>query len=246
VTRAEKVAEAQRLRHEGFYYREIGERLGVSVSTADQYVNDPDLLKLRARKDSYRGKCEKCGGPTDGSNGPGGAPKRCNDCQSNRFAKRNDLLREMWEADEPTWYIAERLGMSETAITAWVDHQRRRNGRKLTLRKLGGNQQTREARHRRMLALRRQGKTNAEIAEAVGMASPDVVSNAFAFMRRKGLDVPPSGPGRGRTSLMPDEEFIQLWQADTPAKEIAERAGYANARSVYDRVSRLRKRGVLS
>jgi hypothetical protein len=60
--------------------KEIGERMGVAVTTVDSWLNDPGGARLRARKDSYRGVCEDCGGPTDGSNGAAKAPTHCMDC----------------------------------------------------------------------------------------------------------------------------------------------------------------------
>lgn len=78
--RAAKVAEAQRLRAEGLMLKEIAQRLGCATSTAFQYLDDPDLAKLRARKDSYRGVCVDCGADTDGTAGRDKAPTRCNHC----------------------------------------------------------------------------------------------------------------------------------------------------------------------
>lgn len=46
----ERVAEAQRLRAAGMYYREIAERLEVHQSTVIAWITDPDGERLRARK----------------------------------------------------------------------------------------------------------------------------------------------------------------------------------------------------
>lgn len=78
--RAAKVAEAQRLRNEGLMLKEIAQRMGCATSTVFQYIDDPDLEKLRARKKSYRGACVDCGTATDGTAGPTKAPARCNRC----------------------------------------------------------------------------------------------------------------------------------------------------------------------
>lgn len=80
MRRAERAAEAAELRAQGLLYREIAERMGISVSYAQDLVNDPDGSALRARKDTYRGTCKDCGAPTDGSNGRVGAPVRCIEC----------------------------------------------------------------------------------------------------------------------------------------------------------------------
>lgn len=79
-TRAERVAEAQRLRAEGLLLREIAERMGAKLGTVHTWITDPDLSRMRARKDRYRGVCDTCGSPTHGSAGPGRAPTRCLDC----------------------------------------------------------------------------------------------------------------------------------------------------------------------
>lgn len=104
-TRAAKVAEAQRLRGEGLLMREIAERMGAAVSTVDGWLNDPDLAKLRARKDSYRGECVDCGAPTDGSNGRDATPKRCDPCG------------RVWRHENRYWTPEAIIG----CIQAWAD-----------------------------------------------------------------------------------------------------------------------------
>lgn len=76
----ERRTEAARLRGLGYTAREIAEMLGVRRSTVYSYLDDPTGAKLRARKDSYRGTCERCGVRTDGSRGPGKAPPVCHTC----------------------------------------------------------------------------------------------------------------------------------------------------------------------
>jgi hypothetical protein len=55
-------------------------RLGMAQSTVSSLLSDPDGSLLRARKDLYRGKCQECGGRTDGSNGRAKAPSICKAC----------------------------------------------------------------------------------------------------------------------------------------------------------------------
>jgi hypothetical protein len=71
---------ARELRGRGLRLREIADELGVAVSTVDSWLNDPGGLRLRARKDSYRGRCERCGAATDGSSGRAQAPRLCSRC----------------------------------------------------------------------------------------------------------------------------------------------------------------------
>jgi transposase len=78
--RAKRVARARELRAQGLTYREIGERLGVALSTAQEYIKDPDLSKHRARRFRYGGQCIDCGAPTDGSQGRDHASTRCREC----------------------------------------------------------------------------------------------------------------------------------------------------------------------
>lgn len=77
TTRAERAAEATRLRAQGLSQLEIAERLGVSRSYASDLYGDPDRKKALARRERYRGVCEICGKPTTGSEGRAKAPRRC-------------------------------------------------------------------------------------------------------------------------------------------------------------------------
>lgn len=82
MTRAEKVARAQALRADGLLLREIAARMGVAITTVHAWLADPDRSLEIARKLSYGGECDTCGGPTDGSNGAAKAPTRCRDCRT--------------------------------------------------------------------------------------------------------------------------------------------------------------------
>lgn len=79
MTRAERAAEAARLRAEGLLIREVAERMGVSLSYAHSLLKDPDGSADRARKDSYADPCVECGAKTSGSNGHIEKP-RCVKC----------------------------------------------------------------------------------------------------------------------------------------------------------------------
>lgn len=86
----ELVAEAQRLRAGGLKWREIGERLGVSLKAAHEWATDPDGSLRDARKARYRGKCVDCGGPTDGSD-PRAPSLRCREC-----SRRHQHADRLW------------------------------------------------------------------------------------------------------------------------------------------------------
>jgi hypothetical protein len=79
VSRAERVARAQELSGTSSL-ADIAAELGVSIHTVRSYLTDPDLSKLRARKQRYAGTCISCGGPTDGTNGRDHASVRCARC----------------------------------------------------------------------------------------------------------------------------------------------------------------------
>lgn len=87
VKTPERVAEAQRLREQGQTYAQIGERFGVSIKTAHQWVTDPDGTRMRARKDTYAGECVNCGAWTSGQAGRRDDP-RCPACAAD--------LRRIW------------------------------------------------------------------------------------------------------------------------------------------------------
>lgn len=80
-------------------YRAIAEQLGVNSRTVANWVIDPDGTKNHARKDSYRGECSRCGGPTTGSGGKSAAPTKCAHCRRevDHIAARERVLAKMRE-----------------------------------------------------------------------------------------------------------------------------------------------------
>lgn len=79
--RAQRVADVQRLREEeGLTYREIGERLGISLKMAHHYYADPDGSRARARKDKSNGTCVDCGGETHNGGNRTRVAERCAQC----------------------------------------------------------------------------------------------------------------------------------------------------------------------
>jgi DNA-binding CsgD family transcriptional regulator len=67
VTRAEKAAEAARLRAQGLNGVEVAERMGISKSYAYGLLNDPDGSGDRERKSRYDLQCVECGGRVNGT-----------------------------------------------------------------------------------------------------------------------------------------------------------------------------------
>jgi hypothetical protein len=82
MTRRERLyPEIKRLREvEGLMWREIGERLGLSLKTVHDYYAYPTHEADRARRERYTGTCVECGGRTNNGGAASGPPERCTDC----------------------------------------------------------------------------------------------------------------------------------------------------------------------
>lgn len=134
------------------------------------------------RRTEYTNICE-CGAEIyDGSTEP---PTVCRECKHEaRYGERNRRLVEMWEADEPTWFIAEQLGMSESAVRAWANMARRIHGRDLPLRRHRDRDRWSE-----IEKLWRKGLTASEIGERIGLSRNDVSARVHN-MRKAGIDMP--------------------------------------------------------
>jgi hypothetical protein len=79
-SRRERLPVIEALLEEGYTRLEAAHELGISRGYLGAILTDPDGVQERRRKDGYRGVCGSCGGPTDGSNGPGKAPGTCMAC----------------------------------------------------------------------------------------------------------------------------------------------------------------------
>lgn len=58
----------------------IAQTLTVPMGTIRLWLYDPDGARARARRESYRGTCRRCGAATHGSAGPDAAPEFCGHC----------------------------------------------------------------------------------------------------------------------------------------------------------------------
>lgn len=121
MTKRERLhPEIKRLREdEGLMWREIGERLGISLKTANDYYRDPDGAQHRARhkdwdaKDRVAGSCPACGGVMRGSSVRAAAAK-CVACYRAEMSaakrERMDDIRTLWEEGASERAIADYLG----------------------------------------------------------------------------------------------------------------------------------------
>jgi len=78
-SRAELAAEVARLRVLGLTQLEIAKRLGIGRSWVATLCNDPDGSKQKARRETYTGICERCGGETK-SSGTSRPSRLCANC----------------------------------------------------------------------------------------------------------------------------------------------------------------------
>jgi transposase len=117
MTRRERLyPEIKRLREvEGLQWREIGERLGVSLKTAHDYYSDPDGSRHRARHLKWQATdfslCPECGGRM---NHERNGTRRCRSCYEARekravYARLEDVA-QMYRDGLSIREIARELG----------------------------------------------------------------------------------------------------------------------------------------
>jgi hypothetical protein len=117
VTRAERLQQILVGKARGLTQREIAAELGLTRSVVNSILTDPDGSKARARKDSYRGVCVECGGPTAGDR-PGIAPLRCRWCVQGKDPPRRRLTLPVRLCDLP---LDVRLAGAREAARSWRD-----------------------------------------------------------------------------------------------------------------------------
>lgn len=189
MTRAERAAEAVRLKAEGLNGIQIAERMGISRAYAYGLLNDPTGDGDRQRKKQYAGECIDCGGPTDGSNGRGNAPKRCAHCEQHQNDERNAQIIEAWEQGQTGEQIAARLGLTYNQVRGVVEHAQRK----------GVTDIRHKRSHRELWPLieRRwhEGATQREIAAEAGTTWENIAF-MVQVMRKRGIDLPYRLPRR--------------------------------------------------
>ncbi len=95
--RARVARRALRLKErEGLNATQIAYRLGMSRSYISAVLEDPEGIKDKARKDSYRKPCPHCGRLMSGQDGPNSrkAPSMCLNC-----ARERDMADKHWTAE---------------------------------------------------------------------------------------------------------------------------------------------------
>jgi hypothetical protein len=246
--RQEKVDEIQRLRAQGLGPTKIAKLMGMTFAAVKHYYYDPDLSKQRARKASYGGTCERCGGPTSGSEGRHKVPTVCFQCLYNPWTReravdsvlafkrrygRSPRAADVHDGNMPTYMTVKRLFGTWNALLLAA-------GLELNMDRRPETQAAIEEELRR-------GDSVAEIAARRGWEP----ANVYVRMRTRGvtvIDMRPEGfygssrrPPK-RWSAEDTATFVELWKAKVDSGVIAERFGITRA-AAHTRAAFLRQRG---
>jgi transcriptional regulator with XRE-family HTH domain len=126
VSREQKIAKARKLREQGLTYDAIGERLGVSDTTAYKWLNlerakeyirrdiaNPARRKYKTEWErNNRAECPSCGAPLgSGSRCPSKRPDLCADCVRDQARSRTVRFIELRKQGMTNGEIAEREGL---------------------------------------------------------------------------------------------------------------------------------------
>lgn len=145
LDRAANAKRVHALKATGLNGVQIAERLGLSRSYTYELLSDPEGNVVRARKDSYRGTCERCGARTDGSNGIN-APVVCHRCDGPEksarmtatFGDQRDKLAALYRSGMSFKDIAAAMGWgqknAEHTVTVAMHRLRRDYGYDLPYR----------------------------------------------------------------------------------------------------------------
>lgn len=141
MTRDEKIAEARRLRAKGLFYREIGERLGVTSTAVEKWCK-PEWAKEKAQKsnakrnaakrkweDAKRARCPQCGRAKGSGSALRGGPKAtsvCAQCFNRKARERAELFIEMRRQGKSNVEIAAEQGTTPQVVaTCFLNAKRR-------------------------------------------------------------------------------------------------------------------------
>lgn len=154
----------------------------------------------------------------------------CRECRQRGKLARRAMIERLWSDGLKVRGIAEAVGLSQRQVKRLLQ-ELRREGREVARRQKAPLDRA------VVTGLVRAGLSDREIAEQVE-ARVETVALALWRWRKRGHDIP-----YRRAGAADPAELERLWVEGLSAGEIAERFGYANAKSVTNRISRLRGRG---
>jgi biotin operon repressor/ribosomal protein S14 len=139
VTRAEKIAEAHRLRKRGWTYQRIGDRFGVSHAAVWKWLHpelvvelnrrdDPDRTRRRRWEGSGKGRgtCDRCGGPKGIGCYRYSLCRQCYaDQNAERVHERGLRIVQWWAEGQTRAEIAAQLGWGTNHLSVELDRLRK-------------------------------------------------------------------------------------------------------------------------
>ena len=199
--RQEKAAEARRLKDAGLPPLDIAARLGIRRSYVYELLNDPDGVKVGARKRKAGGTCEVCGGPTTYGRPGTGPYTRCQahsispELSAARMRElgrpRRERILQLWNQGATIAEIAADLGTTDSAVGVTM-HSMRKEGWDLPHRRDGSARLKKaraQARWQQIHDLWAQGLSGPLIAGIMG-TSPGAIHRIISRMRQQGWDMP--------------------------------------------------------
>jgi transposase len=143
-TRESRKARAELLSSQGLSYREIGERIGMTMSGVYKLFHpiDPEILKAenKRRNEDKRewerrvaGNCLDCGEPLSIPKS-----KRCRPCAQTHEEVESSLyedeIYEYWQSGLPVSQIADKMGVPSSTISSAIYNARKRGRKEWTRR----------------------------------------------------------------------------------------------------------------
>jgi transposase len=171
------------MRADGRVLREIAETLNVSITTAARW-SDPEY-EARARERSRQAKlarrmpCERCSRPLSYDR-VGGV---CSQCQREHSRQRIAEIAGLYEAGHEPSAIAGRVGLAEGHVRNLISELARTGA--VVPRYAPRDRAAVRDREQQILALRANGATHAEMAEAVGLAAASVNQTLVRLRSRR-------------------------------------------------------------